>query len=161
MREMMARVMCVLAGVMVIALSALFAVRHNRAAPGPDLHEPAPATPRPAATPAAPEPTPPPVDPSRMARGREVFGREQCGSCHAFGGGGNPRRPLDGVGTRLQPAELRAWITGTGVAEGQLSAATVRRKQRYTEIPADDLDALIVYLQSSPAGPGRPIPQVR
>jgi mono/diheme cytochrome c family protein len=150
MREMMARVMCVLAGVMVIALSALFAVRHNRAAPGPDLHEPASATPRPAATPAAPEPTPPPVDPSRMARGREVFGREHCGSCHAFGGDGNPRRPLDGVGTRLQPAELRAWITGTGVAERQLSPATVRRKQRYTEMPAEDLEKLIEYLQSTP-----------
>ena len=154
----MAKVMCVLASVMVIALSALFAVRHNRAAPAPNVREPTHATPTPVDTARAPVAAPAPVDASRLARGREVYTREQCGSCHTFGGEGNPRRPLDGVGVRLQPAELRAWITGTGVAATQLSPATVRRKQRYTEMPAEDLEALIAYLQSSPPVVGRAIP---
>jgi mono/diheme cytochrome c family protein len=158
MREMMARVMCVLASVMVIALSAVFAVRHNRAAPAPILREPTRETPTPVDTAPAPVSARSPLDASRLARGREVYTREQCGSCHAFGGEGNPRRPLDGVGARMPPAELRAWITGTGVAVGQLSPATVRRKQRYTEMSAEDFEALIAYLQSGPPMAGRAIP---
>lgn len=144
----MARVMCVLASVMVIALSALFAVRHNRTAPAEILREPTHKTSTSINLAAKPEPAPAPLDTARIARGREVFAREQCGSCHAFGGDGNPRRPLDGVGSRLQPAELRAWITGTGVAEAELSPATLRLKRRYTEMPMEDMEALITYLQS-------------
>jgi hypothetical protein len=59
---------------------------------------------------------------------------------------GNPRNPLDDVGTRRTAAELREWITGTGSANDQLSPAVVRRKQHYQELSEAEFQALVAFL---------------
>lgn len=75
----------------------------------------------------------------------------------AMGGRGNPRYPLyplDGVGERRNPAQLRHYITATGAATEELSAAIVARKARYRALPAAELEALIASLAgvATPAG---------
>ena len=137
MREIIARVVCFLTVVVVVALAHLFAERHN-----PQISVQAPAS-----------PTVAPIPSSRAARGREVYNAQGCSSCHAIAGEGNPRNPLDGVGVRRTAVELREWITGTGVAIEQLSPAVVRRKQRYQELSEAELQALVVFLGELTAKP--------
>jgi mono/diheme cytochrome c family protein len=132
MREIIARVVCLLTVVVVVALAHLFAQRHN-----PQGSARATTT-----------PTAEPVRSPDAVRGREVYNAQGCSSCHAIAGVGNPRNPLDDVGSHRTAAELREWITGTGTATDQLSPAVVRRKQRYQELSEAELQALVAFLAS-------------
>jgi len=141
MREIIARSICVLTGCVVVALSFLFAAAHN---------PPASAKP---ASPSIVVPAPvvrPPEKPetSDVERGRAVYAEQNCSTCHAIAGEGNPRVVLDGVGDRRDAAALREWITGTGAAAGELSVATARRKARYQQLPEADLSALVAFLST-------------
>ncbi|HSH16895.1 MAG TPA: c-type cytochrome, partial [Verrucomicrobiae bacterium] len=106
MREKIAIAVCVLALVVVVALSYLFAVRHNpETAAAPQVavklqEQVAPA--QPAETNQAlaiPSPSPVAVNPD-LERGRTIYGQQGCATCHAIAGSGNPRHPLDGTGDR-------------------------------------------------------------
>lgn len=130
MREIIARGICCLTVVVVLVLAHLFAARHN---PDSVVESSGKLSPQPAPSP-------------DVGQGRRVYDAQGCSSCHAIAGAGNPRYPLDGVGTRRSPAELRDWITGTGSATEELSPATLRRKQRYRELPEAELKALVAYL---------------
>ncbi len=137
MRERLALLLCLVTLVLVVGLAAWFADRHNPPASVPGGGAPAPvATGEPART----------TGRAAEIPGARLFREQGCTSCHAFGGAGNPRYPLDGVGTRRTPAELRAWITGTGGAEERLAGSVVRRKQRYLELSPAELTALVDYL---------------
>ena len=120
MRERLALLVLAAVAAVVLVLAAWFAQRHN-----PDETEPA----------AAADQT--------LARGRELFADLQCQLCHSLGGAGNPRLPLDGVGARLEPADIRDSIRGE---YREVSATAKERKLRYRELPGDDLDALVVFL---------------
>jgi mono/diheme cytochrome c family protein len=154
MREKLAIAVCVLALVVVVALSFVFAVRHNpeTAAASPisagSLPEPAPTDPAESnQVVAATDPSPVAVNPD-LERGRTIYVQQGCATCHAIAGSGNPRHPLDGTGDRWTTDELPHWILGTGVAADELSTAVRRRKQRYQNLSPEDLNALVTYLSS-------------
>lgn len=153
MREKIAIAVCALALVVVVALSYLFAVRHNPdsdAAPQVSVElqeQAAPAEPAETSqTLAATDPSPV-VNPG-LERGRTIYGQQGCATCHAIAGSGNPRYPLDGTGERWTTEELPHWILGTGVTADELSTAVRRHKQRYQSLPTEDLNALVTYLSS-------------
>ena len=154
MREIIARAVCVVTVVVVIALSLLFAYEHNPSVQSKVMNETtessaivSPAQREPGGRPAdKSEQTAPPMSELQLQRGRAVYAEQKCATCHSISGQGNPRNPLDGVASRWDQEELREWITGTGVAADVLAAAIVKRKQRYREIAAEDMDALVRYL---------------
>ena len=80
--------------------------------------------------------------------GRGVFEAQGCMRCHAVGGEGNVRNPLDGVGVRLTAEAIRHWIMASTEIEEQLSSRVFQAKQAYRDLPAEDMDALVYYLQS-------------
>jgi len=86
-------------------------------------------------------------DPKIIQSGILVYKQQSCARCHAIGGKGNPRNPLDDVGTK-SAEELRAWITGSENLQGKLSIRVIKKKQLYSELSSDDLEALIIYMQS-------------
>jgi mono/diheme cytochrome c family protein len=131
-RQSRAKWLAVATAVLVIALSALFAALRNLT----------PLPPRALQTTDAP--AAPAVDSARVAAGRAAFERMNCAMCHSIAGRGNPSHPLDGVGGRLDRAQLRAWTLGEGEAAARLGgvAATKRRNAADPE-----LDALLDYLQ--------------
>ena len=153
MREKIALAVCVLALVVVVALSFVFAVRHT-----PETVAAPPVSAGPPLEPAATDPAesnqtvaatdPGPVANADLGRGRKIYGQQGCATCHAIAGSGNPRHPLEGTGDRWTTEELAHWILGTGVAAGELSPAVRRRKQRYQSLPPEDLGALVGYLSS-------------
>ena len=83
-----------------------------------------------------------------IERGRQIYEQQGCGFCHSIAGQGNPRNPLDGVGNKRNASELRNFIIGSDTLEGLLPTGIRKMKQKYKELSADDLDALVVYMQS-------------
>lgn len=134
MREHWARMIAMLTGAIVVLLSAGFALLQNP--PGT-----APAASAPAAVEMA-------LDPQVVARGREVFEEQHCMRCHSVGGEGSPRSPLDHSAATLDAAQLRAFTVGSESVADALGRRTLAAKQAYQQLPAEDLDALVAYLQS-------------
>lgn len=81
-----------------------------------------------------------------------VFERLDCGMCHSLHGQGDPRRPLDRVGERLDAPSIRAWTVGEGPARAALPTSTLRIKARFAAEP--DIDLLVDYLTRQ-RGPAR------
>ena len=134
MRELAAKGVAVLVGILIVALAALFAWRENTArAEGPP---PMPASPPPYLE----------VPPDVMERGRAIYDEEGCSRCHSLGGSGNPRNPLDDVGDRLPLDRIRDHILAEPSARDGLSRSVIRAKEGYTGLPDADLHALAAWL---------------
>jgi hypothetical protein len=133
LRETRAKLLAALTAVLVVWLAALFAWLRN---------VPAPAQPPPARAPAASVPAS--ADAVPLDAAQRAFERLNCALCHAIAGRGNPARPLDGIGARMDAASIRAWAVGTGAARDQLPASIARMKARAADDP--ELDSLVDYL---------------
>lgn len=136
MRETLAKAVAALLTLLLAAMAAFFAHQRNAGEPASPPEQPAVVVPG------------PPTDPDAVARGRAVFQEQSCTRCHAAEGRGNPRSPLNGVGARLPPERLRAWVTGAGDARDVLGRSTLRAKEAFRELPAAELNDLVTYLTS-------------
>lgn len=67
-----------------------------------------------------------------------------CLTCHSLAGRGEGI-PLDGVGARLNRAQLRDWAFGSGAATQRLPKTVVTIKQHGAGDP--DIEVLLDYLQ--------------
>ena len=138
MREIWARRIAFITGVLIFFLSVYFARIQN-----------------PVTTPEVAEQKPnqsithtKQIDPETMKLGQNIYHQNNCSLCHAIKGQGNPRYPLDGVGSRMSAKELRQWIVGDEEIKGQLSERSFKFKQIHRQINDIDLQLLISYLQS-------------
>ena len=84
---------------------------------------------------------------AKVAQGEKVYADQKCALCHSIGDKGNKKGPLDGVGSKLKPAEIREWMTD---AKGMTAKTKATRKpdMKSYALPADDLDALVAYMTS-------------
>lgn len=139
MREALARLLALATGLVVLAAAILFAWVQNAAITPAVAAEPSPL---PAAEAASTG------DAALIARGREVFLEADCAGCHAVGGEGNPRNPLDGVGGRLTQEEIRHFTIADPAIADDLAPRIAAAKKDYAKLPAKDLDALVAYLSS-------------
>lgn len=88
-------------------------------------------------------------DDAQIKRGQEVYAAQKCSMCHAIAGKGKKQNPLDGVGTKLTADQIREWI----VSPKEMTAKTQSTKKppmpdRYSKLPAADIDAMVAYLAS-------------
>ena len=87
-------------------------------------------------------PAPASADRTRqIARGQVVYSEQKCQACHSIAGVGNRRNPLDGVGDKLNEADIRKWI----VAPREMNPRVTKRA--FDKLPAADLDALVAYVK--------------
>lgn len=139
MRKRLAEILAALTALAVVGLAAAFSLVQNSPGRQPPAAASAPA-----------------AGAERFAAGRAAYERYGCAGCHAIGGEGNPRSPLDGVGDRLRPGEIRDWIVASDRVKGGLSAGTARIKQSFAALPEEELAAMTDYLESLRApGPAR------
>ncbi len=84
---------------------------------------------------------------AKAVTGEKVFTDQKCTLCHSVGGHGNPKGPLDDVGSKLTADEIRQWITD---AKGMSAKTKAPRKPEMKQfnLPKDDVDALVAYLQT-------------
>ncbi len=88
-------------------------------------------------------------DAAQVTRGQAVYAAQKCQMCHAIEGTGNKSNPLDGVGKKLSADEIRKWI----LQPAEMTKETGSTKKppmpnRYGNLPAADVDALVAYMQS-------------
>ena len=85
-------------------------------------------------------------------KGEKVYTDQKCSMCHSIAGKGNPKGPLDGVGTKLSADEIRQWIVDPATMATKANAtrkpAMSTMAAKYKALPKDDVDALVAYLQT-------------
>ncbi len=79
------------------------------------------------------------------AKGAQIFADEKCALCHSVAGKGNAKGPMDDVGSRLSPADIRAWIVDAKLMTAK-SGATRKPEMKQFTLSAPDVDALVAYL---------------
>lgn len=134
MRERWARWLAALTGAIVLLLSAAFALLQNRGGSDPAGNVGVVAAPT--------------VDAAQLKRGLAVYDAQGCMRCHSIAGRGSPRSPLDGVADRLDRDAMRAFVTADARIAQTLPARIRSAKEDYADLPAEQLDALLDFLQS-------------
>jgi mono/diheme cytochrome c family protein len=82
-------------------------------------------------------------------RGQEVYTAQKCQVCHSIAGKGGKASPLDGVGAKLSADDIREWITHPkDAATKAKSTKKPPMQDKYSKLPAADIDALVAYMQS-------------
>jgi hypothetical protein len=65
---------------------------------------------------------------------------------NSIAGVGSPRAPLDGVGGRLSPQQIEAWIRADAEVAGALPRSVVNAKAEYRDMADADSKALALWL---------------
>lgn len=81
-------------------------------------------------------------------KGKQVYAAQRCSMCHSIGGQGNAKGPLDDVGNKLKPEELRQWLLDPKVMAEKTKATRKPAMPSYTKLSKDDLENLLAYLQT-------------
>ena len=83
------------------------------------------------------------------AKGKAVYDAQKCSMCHSVAGAGGKSSALDGVGKKLSADDIRAWIvTPKDMEKKTGSTKKPPMPDRYANLPAADLDALVAYIVS-------------
>ena len=80
-------------------------------------------------------------------KGEKVFTDQKCTLCHSIAGKGNAKGPLDSVGAKLKPEEIRLWLTDTKAMTVKSKSERKPEMKVYT-FEKDDVDALVAYLST-------------
>jgi len=79
------------------------------------------------------------------AKGERLFVDQKCSLCHSVAGKGNVKGPLDEVGSKDSPADIRAWISDATAMTAKTGATRKPAMKQFT-LEKDDVDALVAYL---------------
>lgn len=86
---------------------------------------------------------------AKVDKGAKLFTDQKCSLCHSIAGKGNPKGPLDEVGSKLTAAEIRQWITDPATMTAKAKAdRKPAMPSKYASLPKDDIDALVAYLSA-------------
>lgn len=81
-----------------------------------------------------------------IQKGEKVYAAQKCQMCHSITGKGNQKGPLDGVGTKLKPEEIREWIVDAPTMTTKTKSTRKPPMKGYPNLPKEDVDALVTYL---------------
>lgn len=87
-------------------------------------------------------------DKELIARGMKVYAEQKCSVCHSIDGKGNAKGPLDSVGLKLSADEIREWMVHPAEMTKKTKATRKPAMRAYPKLSAEDLDALVAYMQS-------------
>jgi mono/diheme cytochrome c family protein len=88
-------------------------------------------------------------DEAQIKKGQEVYAAQKCSTCHSIAGKGGKQSALDGVGAKLSADDIKAWITNpTEMTTKSGSTKKPPMPNKWSKLPAADVDALVAYLQS-------------
>jgi mono/diheme cytochrome c family protein len=82
------------------------------------------------------------------AKGRAVYEAQKCSLCHAIEGKGQAKGPLDDVGNKLKADDIRKWLIDPVQAAKDHNATRKPAMKAYSNLPKEDLEALVAYLMS-------------
>lgn len=86
---------------------------------------------------------------AKAAKAMDVFVKQKCTTCHSIAGRGSKKGPLDDVGSKLTPAQIREWLVDpVGMAAKTQPPPTRKPPMKKKALSAEDLDALVAYLST-------------
>ena len=80
-------------------------------------------------------------------KGEQLFTEQKCSLCHSIAGKGNTKGPMDDVGRKLKPEEIREWIVDSKGMTAKTKAERKPEMKAFT-LPKEDVDALVAYLST-------------
>ena len=83
-----------------------------------------------------------------VKKGQQLFVAQKCPMCHSIAGKGNPKGPLDGVGSKWKADEIREWIVNWKTMAAKHQATRKPPMLDFSKLPKADVDALVAYLQT-------------
>ena len=83
-----------------------------------------------------------------VEQGKKVYEAQKCQICHSVAGVGNKRGALDEVGSKLSADQIRQWIVDPAAMTAKTKTERKPPMKSYATLPKDDIDALVVYMQS-------------
>lgn len=88
---------------------------------------------------------------AKIAQGEKLFVDQKCTLCHSVADKGNKKGPLDGVAAKIKAEEIREWIVDS---KGMTAKTKATRKpaMKTFNLPKDDVDALVAYLETLKKG---------
>lgn len=87
-------------------------------------------------------------DPKLVDSGARLFVDQKCALCHSVAGKGNSKGPMDAVGSKLKPDDIRLWITSPKEMTEKTKAERKPPMKAYPNLSKGDVDALVAYLSS-------------
>jgi mono/diheme cytochrome c family protein len=82
------------------------------------------------------------------AKGEQLYTSQKCSMCHSIAGKGNKKYPLDGIGGKLNAADLHEWLVNPDAQIAKKAEKPVMKMKSYKSLSTDDLDSLVAYLQT-------------
>jgi mono/diheme cytochrome c family protein len=82
----------------------------------------------------------------KVDKGMKLFTDQKCTLCHSIADKGNKKGPLDGAGSKLSPAEIKAWLVDPKGMTEKTKAARKPAMKSFATLPAEDVDALVAYV---------------
>jgi mono/diheme cytochrome c family protein len=79
-------------------------------------------------------------DAEKVTKGQAVYAAQHCSMCHSIAGKGNPKTPLDDVGSKMTAEEMKKYIVNPK------SVKADSKMKAFSTLSAEDLDALVTYL---------------
>jgi mono/diheme cytochrome c family protein len=86
--------------------------------------------------------------PDLVAKGQAVYTAQKCSLCHSIAGKGQAKGPLDTVGDKLKAEDVRKWLVDPAQAAKDHNATRKPVMKAYSNLPKEDLEALIAYMMS-------------
>ncbi|HEX6972845.1 MAG TPA: cytochrome c [Vicinamibacterales bacterium] len=87
-------------------------------------------------------------DAAKIAKGKAAYAASTCKMCHSIDGVGNAKGPLDSVGAKLTPAEIKEWLTDPVGMTAKTKSTRTPAMKLTKPIPAEDVDAMVAYLST-------------
>ena len=87
-------------------------------------------------------------DTKAVERGQAVFAEQKCALCHSVAKKGNPKGPLDEIGSKLTADQMRQWLLTPKEMGAKEKATRMPPMPPFTKLSKTDLDALVGYLQT-------------
>jgi mono/diheme cytochrome c family protein len=84
---------------------------------------------------------------AKVQKGMQVYTAQKCSKCHSIAGKGNAKGKMDGIASKMTPAEFKEWIVDP------IGMAAKNKKDRKppmkkVAMSGDDVDALVAYLST-------------
>ena len=83
-----------------------------------------------------------------VEKGAALFTSQKCTLCHSLDGKGSPKGPLDGIGSKLKPEEIRQWLVTPVEMAAKANATRKPVMKSFATLPKEDLDALVAFIAS-------------
>ena len=88
-------------------------------------------------------------DAKAVDKGKAVYlATPSCKMCHSIDGVGNAKGPLDSVGAKLTPAEIKEWLVDPVGMTAKTHAERKPVMKLSKPLAPEDVDALVAYLST-------------